>query len=68
MTLIWWIRRDLRLTDNAALQAALQAGSVIPAFILNAALNYSSQRRKKFSEGALDNDLQSHDSYLDLGM
>ena len=24
-TSIWWIRRDLRLTDNAALHAALEA-------------------------------------------
>ncbi|HRJ75219.1 MAG TPA: deoxyribodipyrimidine photo-lyase, partial [Anaerolineales bacterium] len=30
MTSIWWIRRDLRLTDNLALHSALQAGSVIP--------------------------------------
>ena len=37
MTNIWWIRRDLRLTDNAALHAALEADSVIPLFILNPA-------------------------------
>lgn len=31
---IWWVRRDLRLSDNAALTAALAAGGpVIPAFI-----------------------------------
>jgi deoxyribodipyrimidine photo-lyase len=36
---IWWIRRDLRLSDNQALQAALQAaGEVIPLFILDPAL------------------------------
>lgn len=32
---IWWIRRDLRLEDNPALQAALDTGlPVIPLFIL----------------------------------
>ncbi|RFP87135.1 deoxyribodipyrimidine photo-lyase [Rhodobacteraceae bacterium 63075] len=32
---IWWIRRDLRLTDNAALLAAAEAGPVIPLFIFD---------------------------------
>jgi deoxyribodipyrimidine photo-lyase len=33
---IWWIRRDLRLGDNAALNAALSAGTgVVPVFILD---------------------------------
>ena len=33
---IWWIRRDLRLTDNPALQAALANGRfVIPLFVLD---------------------------------
>lgn len=35
---IWWIRRDLRLADNAALHSALQAEAVIPLFILDPAL------------------------------
>ena len=48
MTAIWRIRRDLRLTDNAALQAALEVGSVIPAFILDPAFSRSSPRRKNF--------------------
>ncbi|WP_137701887.1 cryptochrome/photolyase family protein [Marimonas lutisalis] len=30
---IWWLRRDLRLGDNPALNAALEAGPVIPVFI-----------------------------------
>ncbi len=35
-TVIWWIRRDLRLTDNQALHAALQAAdAVVPLFILD---------------------------------
>lgn len=35
MTAIWWIRRDIRLSDNPTLQAALQNGTVIPVFILD---------------------------------
>jgi len=32
--ILWWVRRDLRLSDNAALQAACDAGRpVIPVFI-----------------------------------
>lgn len=67
MNAIWWIRRDLRLTDNAALQAALATGSVIPTFILDPAFSHSSMRRKDFLyEGlyALDRDLRERGSYL----
>ncbi|HKG53301.1 MAG TPA: deoxyribodipyrimidine photo-lyase [Anaerolineales bacterium] len=67
MQTIWWIRRDLRLTDNAALQAALEAGSVIPTFIIDPAFSRSSPRRKDFLyEGlhALDKDLHERGSYL----
>jgi deoxyribodipyrimidine photo-lyase len=67
MTSIWWIRRDLRLTDNPALHAALEAGSVLPVFILDPAFSSSSPRRKNFlHEGlhALDRDLRARNSYL----
>lgn len=67
MTAIWWIRRDLRLTDNAALHAALEADSVIPVFILDPAFDSASARRKEFLyEGlhALDKDLRERNSYL----
>lgn len=67
MKSIWWIRRDLRLTDNPALHAALEAGSVIPLFILDPAFAHSSPRRKNFLyEGlhALQRDLRSRASYL----
>jgi deoxyribodipyrimidine photo-lyase len=38
-TAIWWLRRDLRLTDNQALESALrQAGRVIPVFVLDPGL------------------------------
>lgn len=42
---IWWVRRDLRLHDNAALHAALQAGTVIPVFVLDPGLTAVSRRR-----------------------
>lgn len=67
MTSLWWIRRDLRLTDNLALHAALEAGPVLPVFIIDPAFGRSSPRRKDFLyEGlhALDKDLQSRGSYL----
>ncbi len=67
MTSIWWIRRDLRLTDNPALDSALEAGSVIPVFILDPAFSSSSLRRKSFLyEGltALDKDLRVRNSHL----
>jgi len=67
MTTIWWIRRDLRLTDNAALHAALEAGSVLPIFILDPAFASQSPRRTNFlCEGlhALDRDLRERGSYL----
>ena len=68
MTSIWWIRRDLRLTDNLALQAALKAGSVIPVFILDPhLLSRTPARRQNFLfEGlhALHKDLQNRGSSL----
>ena len=69
MNAIWWIRRDLRLTDNAALHAALEAGFVIPLFILDPAFDSASPRRKDFLyEGlhALDKDLRKRGSYLTI--
>jgi deoxyribodipyrimidine photo-lyase len=69
MTSIWWIRRDLRLTDNPALQAALEAGPILPVFILDPAFSDSSRRRRDFLyEGlhALDRDLRERGSYLIL--
>jgi deoxyribodipyrimidine photo-lyase len=67
MTTIWWLRRDLRLTDNAALHASLEAGSVIPVFILDPTFDSASARRKEFLyEGlhALDKELRERNSYL----
>ena len=67
MTSIWWIRRDLRLTDNPALHTALEAGDVIPVFILDPAFSSSSSRRRSFlyaGLSALDKDLRARGSYL----
>src|SRR5512132_3117930 len=67
MVAIWWIRRDLRLADNAAVHAALEAGPVTPAFIIDPAFSRSSSRRKDFlNEGlhALHKDLRARGSYL----
>ena len=51
-TAIWWIRRDLRLSDNQALHTALEsAQQVIPTFIIDPALigsRHSSQKRSAF--------------------
>jgi deoxyribodipyrimidine photo-lyase len=67
MSVIWWIRRDLRLTDNLALHASLEAGSVIPVFILDPAFAKTSSRRTNFlyaGLNALDQDLKKRGSYL----
>jgi deoxyribodipyrimidine photo-lyase len=68
---IWWMRRDLRLSDNQALEAALKsAEAVIPVFILDPKLlhsTYSSQKRLAFMlEGLrrLDVELRRRGSYL----
>ncbi len=47
---LWWIRRDLRLIDNAALNAALTEGfQVLPVFVLDPRLlNLPASRRKAF--------------------
>lgn len=67
MTSIWWIRRDLRLTDNPALHSAQEVGDIIPVFILDPAFSTQSPRRRSFLyEGlsSLNKDLQTCGSYL----
>jgi deoxyribodipyrimidine photo-lyase len=68
---IWWVRRDLRLTDNQALSAAVTAGAqVAPVFVLDDKLlgsPYASPRRTAFlfaGLAALDADLRSRGSRL----
>jgi len=67
MTSIWWIRRDLRLTDNPALQSALKVGDVIPVFIIDPIFSTQSPHRRSFLyEGlsSLNKYLQTRGSYL----
>jgi deoxyribodipyrimidine photo-lyase len=70
-TTIWWIRRDLRLFDNPALTAALEAGDmVIPLFILDPTFersNYVGEGRMAFlfdNLRALDKTLRERGSRL----
>jgi deoxyribodipyrimidine photo-lyase len=70
-TNLWWIRRDLRLRDNQALQTALAEGStVVPVFILDPTLlssAYAGRKRIAFLMGGLrqlDEALRRRGSYL----
>ena len=72
-TAIWWIRRDLRLSDNQALRSALgQAERVIPLFILDPKLinsPFAGQNRVAFlfkGLKSLDEDLRRRGSGLVL--
>ncbi|MCX6028556.1 MAG: deoxyribodipyrimidine photo-lyase [Chloroflexi bacterium] len=70
-TVIWWIRRDLRLADNQALTAALRnAGRAVPLFVLDPTLLSApdvSEKRVTFLFGglrALDADLRARGAGL----
>jgi deoxyribodipyrimidine photo-lyase len=72
-TAIWWIRRDLRLSDNQVLSAALEsAQQVIPVFIIDPALigsRHASQKRLAFLWAGLrqmETDLRNAGSRLIL--
>ena len=46
---IWWIRRDLRLRDNPALEEASRGKRVLPLFILDPILlSHPAEKRKSF--------------------
>ncbi len=71
MIAIWWIRRDLRLIDNHALQSALAgADAVIPLYVLDPFFRhspYTGDKRWTFMEHglrALDADLRERGSRL----
>ncbi len=68
MTAIWWIRRDLRLTDQPTLNAALNEGKVVPLFILDPnLLSRPAPKRLNFLFGglhALAESLRERGSYL----
>jgi deoxyribodipyrimidine photo-lyase len=60
---LWWVRRDLRLADNPALQAAIDEGeAVLPLFVLDPVLLGSAGRARRgwlfAALHALDADLQ----------
>ncbi|MBX7254287.1 MAG: deoxyribodipyrimidine photo-lyase, partial [Candidatus Promineofilum sp.] len=70
-TVLWWLRRDLRLADNDALRTALAGGRrVVPVFVLDPALldgPTNSPTRTAFLLGglrALDADLRTRGSRL----
>jgi deoxyribodipyrimidine photo-lyase len=70
-TAIWWVRRDLRLSDNQALTAALSAAEqVVPVFVLDPGLlasPYVGDKRLAFLfDGlrSLDADLRQRGSRL----
>jgi deoxyribodipyrimidine photo-lyase len=70
-TALWWLRRDLRLTDNQALSATLaHADRVIPVFVLDPTLlnsPYVGPKRVAFLLGGLrrlDEDLRARGSRL----
>lgn len=69
---IWWVRRDLRLRDNPALDAARAVGRVVPVFILDTHLQAASRaasRRMSFLLAGLhhlDADLRRRGSRLIL--
>lgn len=72
-TAVWWIRRDLRLSDNLALASALESAErVIPLYILDPTLlrsrSHSEKRQAFLLDGLrqLDHDLRARGSSLVL--
>ena len=68
---LWWIRRDLRLDDNQALQSACAAGKrVIPVFIMDPGLKLkpADKRQAFLNEGlaSLDQELRKRKTHLIL--
>jgi deoxyribodipyrimidine photo-lyase len=68
---LWWARRDLRLSDNQALAAALaHADQVVPVFVLDPQLlqaDWAGAKRVAFLLGGLrelDHGLRARQSYL----
>jgi deoxyribodipyrimidine photo-lyase len=68
---LWWIRRDLRLTDNQTLTEALhKSAQVLPVFVMDPRLTnslYTGEKRLAFLYAglrALDSDLRQRGSYL----
>jgi deoxyribodipyrimidine photo-lyase len=68
-TTVWWIRRDMRLTDNKALQSAAAAGKVVPLFVYDdTLLATAGEGRQQFmfrALNALDNSMDRALIYRD---
>ena len=47
-TSIWWIRRDMRVADNKALQSAAIAGDVVPLFVVDPRFEKAGLARRAF--------------------
>ena len=47
-TSIWWIRRDMRVTDNKALQLAAKDGDVVPLFVVDPRFEKAGSARRAF--------------------
>jgi len=47
-TSIWWIRRDMRVTDNKALQSAAKDGDVVPLFVVDPRFEKAGLARRAF--------------------
>lgn len=45
---VWWIRRDMRLSDNKALQAAAADGAVVPLFVVDPVFATAGAARRHF--------------------
>ena len=52
-TSVWWIRRDLRLSDNGALAAAASHGDVVPLFVRDPVFDVAGVPRAAFLGRAL---------------
>ena len=68
-TAIWWIRRDIRLADNKALQSAAAVGKVVPLFVYDdTLLATAGEGRQQFmfrALNALDNSMDRALIYRD---
>lgn len=45
---IWWIRRDMRLSDNGALASAASRGEVVPLFVVDPSFTHAGASRTQF--------------------
>ena len=51
---VWWIRRDMRLSDNKALQAAAAEGTVVPLFVVDPVFARAGRARRQFMFNILE--------------